>query len=64
MFDKLLAIISMALFGAFMLIILLWVEEAPALWLVLGLTFLMGVYDFWLDAFSGREKTKDENSLM
>lgn len=64
MFDKLLAIISMALFGAFMLIILLWVEEAPALPFVLGITFMMGIYDFWREAFSSKPKDKSDGSLL
>lgn len=64
MYDKILAVISMGLFGAFMLTILLWVEEAPALWFVLGLTLLMGIYDFWVDAFSGKEKEKSKDSLL
>ncbi len=64
MYDKILAVFSMALFGIFMLILALWVEEAPMLPFVLGATFLLGCYDFWLELFSGRKREKDKNSLL
>ena len=56
MYDKILAIGSMLLFGVFLLILALWVEEAPVLPVVLAITFIMAAYDFWCDAFrnSGR----------
>lgn len=64
MFDKVLAVTSMALFGVFMLILALWVEEAPVLPFVLAATFALGCYDFWLEAFSTRKREKDKNSLL
>ena len=64
MYDKVLAVFSILVFGAFLLILGLWVEEAPVLPFVLAITFLMGAYDFWLEVFSGRKRDKDENSLL
>ncbi|MGE3246670.1 MAG: hypothetical protein AB7F96_15285 [Beijerinckiaceae bacterium] len=64
MFEKLLAAFSMAVFGVFLVILGLRVEEAPILPFVLAATFAMGVYDFWRELFSGRKRKKDENSLL
>ncbi|MGD9785591.1 MAG: hypothetical protein AB7E80_07805 [Hyphomicrobiaceae bacterium] len=51
MYDKLLALISYALFVAFLAILGIWVESV-SLKLVLIITALMCGYDFFLDAFS------------
>lgn len=56
MYDKVLAIGSILLFGGFLLILAIWVEEAPALPFVLAITFAMAAYDFWCDAFRGPDK--------
>lgn len=56
MYDKILAVFSMALFGGFLLILALWVEEAPVLPVVLAITFLLAAYDFWCDAFRKSDK--------
>ncbi len=54
MYEKLLAVFALILFGGFLAILVWWVE-AIALQVVLLITFLFAAYDFWLDAFSSKK---------
>ena len=53
MYDKILALISFAMFAVFLAILGIWVEST-SLKIVLIITVLMCGYDFWRDAFSSR----------
>ena len=55
MYDKILALVSFALFAIFLAILGIWVESM-SLKIVLIITALMCGYDFWLDAFSATNK--------
>lgn len=54
MYEKLLAVFALIIFGAFMGILAWWVQAIP-LQIVLLITFLFAAYDFWLDAFSAKK---------
>ncbi len=60
MYDKILALVSFAMFAIFLAILGIWVESM-SLKIVLIITALMCGYDFWLDAFSAKSK-KNGNS--
>lgn len=57
MYDKFLAIVSLALFVAFLAVLAIWVESI-ALKVVLGTTAAMAAYDFWHEAFRRRSKSE------
>lgn len=50
--DRILAVLSMALFVGFLGILVYYVSD-PALWVVLAVVALMGCYDFWTELRSG-----------
>lgn len=50
--DRILAVLSMALFVGFLGILAYYVSD-PALWVVLAVVTLMGCYDFWAELRSG-----------
>ncbi len=54
MYEKLLAVFALIIFGTFMGILAWWVQAIP-LQIVLLCTFLFAAYDFWLDAFSAKK---------
>lgn len=55
MYDKLLAVFSIALLVAFLLVLGWWIEGTDVK-IVLAITALLAAYDFWLDAFRGNGK--------
>lgn len=51
MYAKILAVVCIAIFGAFLYVTSAQVEEGGALLVLLAITFAMVCYDFWLTAF-------------
>lgn len=48
MMDKILAIVFMSLLIGFMGIVLVYINE-PALWIIVCIVLVMGIYDFYVD---------------
>ncbi|MCB1505653.1 MAG: hypothetical protein KDJ47_11815 [Hyphomicrobiaceae bacterium] len=61
MYDKILALISFAMFAVFLAILGIWVEST-SLKIVLIITVLMCGYDFWRDAFSSRNTGNNDRN--
>jgi len=60
MYDRLLALFALAVFGIFLGIIGWRVQEWD-LRIVLLIAFAMASYDFWRDAISSQKENKGEN---
>ncbi|MCH9808338.1 MAG: hypothetical protein K0U74_11450 [Alphaproteobacteria bacterium] len=52
-YDQVVAFSALGFFIAFLAIVGIWVDSI-SLKIVLGIAALMATYDFWLDAFSGK----------
>lgn len=59
-FDKVVAVASVGSFIAFLVIVGLWVDSI-SLKIVLMLSGLMALYDFWLDAFTTKKNGNGNN---
>lgn len=59
MLDKILAVISISLFIAFMMVVTIYVNE-PALWVIVMIGLAMGTFDFVREIFNGGKVTESE----